>query len=233
MEWCQCGDHWLWNSFWFRGESLYWQWSWLLRWLYLLAEATSSVKGAIIYAQTCRWPFHIHPSGPSSIFPCQFDEFNAGNIPANSNQNPETSRVLQMWRDIETSKIWGQFYQAARDQDYDGLLDISEVFGYVQLYLAQNALFCMYLHHSSTDCWAENVNIDTSFEGDRNKMISFPHFQVHIWAQHCLTAVLSIQSPWFWIVCSNCSLVFVPELESFCTPSFLYLTKKCKERNGK
>jgi serine/threonine protein kinase len=43
----------------------------------------------------------------------------------------ETSRVLQMWRDIENSKIWGQFYQAARDQDYDGLLEISEVFCHI------------------------------------------------------------------------------------------------------
>lgn len=65
------------------------------------------------------------------LFPCRFDEFNAGNIRADGNQNPETSRVLQMWRDIETSKIWGQFYQAAGDQDYDGLLDISEVFCHV------------------------------------------------------------------------------------------------------
>jgi hypothetical protein len=65
------------------------------------------------------------------LFPCQFDEFNAGNIQANGNQNPEMLRVLQMWRNIETSKIWGQFYQVARDQDYDGLLDILEVFCHV------------------------------------------------------------------------------------------------------
>jgi serine/threonine protein kinase len=65
------------------------------------------------------------------LFPCRFDEFNAGNIRADDNQNPETLRVLQMWRDIENSKIWGQFYQAARDQDYDGLLEISEVFCHV------------------------------------------------------------------------------------------------------
>ena len=65
------------------------------------------------------------------LFPCRFDEFNAGNIRADGNQNPETSRVLQMWRDIETSKIWGQFYRAARNHDYDGLLEISEVFCHV------------------------------------------------------------------------------------------------------
>jgi hypothetical protein len=38
------------------------------------------------------------------LFPCRFDDFNAGNIRADDNQNPETSRVLRMWRDIESSK---------------------------------------------------------------------------------------------------------------------------------
>ena len=65
------------------------------------------------------------------LFPCRFDEFNAGNIRPDDNQNPETSRLLQMWRDIESSKIWGQFYQAASNHDYDGLLEISEVFCHV------------------------------------------------------------------------------------------------------
>ena len=65
------------------------------------------------------------------LFPCRFDEFNAGNIRPDGNQTPETSRVLQMWRDIESSKIWGRFYQAARAQDYVGLLEISEVFCHV------------------------------------------------------------------------------------------------------
>ena len=65
------------------------------------------------------------------LFPCRFDQFNAGNIRADYNQNSETSRVLQMWRDIESSKIWGQFYRAAKDQNYDGLLQMSEVFCHV------------------------------------------------------------------------------------------------------
>lgn len=65
------------------------------------------------------------------LFPQRFDEFNAGNIRADDDQNPETLRVLQMWRDIESSKIWGQFYKAARDENYDGLLEISEVFSHV------------------------------------------------------------------------------------------------------
>jgi hypothetical protein len=62
------------------------------------------------------------------LFPRRFDEINAGNIGADG---PETSRVLQMWKDIESSKIWGKFYEAARDENYDGLLEISEVFSHV------------------------------------------------------------------------------------------------------
>ena len=65
------------------------------------------------------------------LFPCRFDEFNAGNIRPHGSQNDETLRVLQMWRDIERSKIWGRFYQAARSQDYVGLVEISDVFCHV------------------------------------------------------------------------------------------------------
>ncbi|KAH9969287.1 hypothetical protein BGW80DRAFT_1335442 [Lactifluus volemus] len=65
------------------------------------------------------------------LFPCRFDKFNAGSIQADGNQNSETLDVLKMWEDIENSKIWGKFYQAARDQDYDGLLEISDVFCHV------------------------------------------------------------------------------------------------------
>jgi serine/threonine protein kinase len=37
----------------------------------------------------------------------------------------------QVWKDIESSKIWGQFYGAAGDKDYNNLLDISDVFCHV------------------------------------------------------------------------------------------------------
>jgi hypothetical protein len=65
------------------------------------------------------------------LFPRRFDEIDARNIRANDNKNPETLRVLQMWKDIQSSKIWGQFYEAARDKNYNKLLDISEVFSHV------------------------------------------------------------------------------------------------------
>ena len=66
------------------------------------------------------------------LFPCRFDEFNASKIQeAGDDQNSERGRVLKMWRDIESSKLWGQFYDAARDKNYDELLDISQVFSHV------------------------------------------------------------------------------------------------------
>jgi len=47
-------------------------------------------------------------------------------------------------------------------------------------FLAQNASFCMHLHHSSTDCWAGNVNIDTKLrrlqeQDDQFSALSSPY----------------------------------------------------------
>jgi hypothetical protein len=41
-----------------------------------------------------------------------------------------------MWRDIESSKLWGRFYQAAEAQDYVGLLELSVMFDahYIHLF---------------------------------------------------------------------------------------------------
>ena len=66
-----------------------------------------------------------------SLFPSRFDDIHAGNIWANDDSNSETTKVLQMWKDIENFKIWGQFYKAANDENYDELLDISEVFSHI------------------------------------------------------------------------------------------------------
>jgi hypothetical protein len=65
------------------------------------------------------------------LFPSRFDDIHAGNIRADDDSNSETTKVLQMWKDIENSKIWGQFYKAASDENYDELLDISEVFSHI------------------------------------------------------------------------------------------------------
>ena len=47
-------------------------------------------------------------------------------------------------------------------------------------FLAQNASFYMYLYHSSTDCWAGNVRIDTKLrrlqeQDDRYSALSSPY----------------------------------------------------------
>jgi hypothetical protein len=65
------------------------------------------------------------------LFPQCFDEINARNIRADGDQNPETLRVLQMWRDIESSKIWGQFYEAARYENYDRFQRFSVMFNII------------------------------------------------------------------------------------------------------
>ncbi|KAF8218515.1 hypothetical protein L208DRAFT_264920 [Tricholoma matsutake] len=77
------------------------------------------------------WPRRLLQSQEQAYVPEPADDLFAWNIRADDDQNPETLRVLQMWRDIESSKIWGQFYKAARDENYDGLLEISEVFSHV------------------------------------------------------------------------------------------------------
>ena len=66
------------------------------------------------------------------LFPSRFVEFKAGNIQAGADApNKETSKVLRMWQDIEDSKIWGPFYRAAQQSDYDGMLWMADVFCHV------------------------------------------------------------------------------------------------------
>ena len=65
------------------------------------------------------------------LFPSRFDEFNAGEIQSDDEANQETLRILQTWKDIESSSVWGQFYQAARNEEYDNLLRMSDFFCHV------------------------------------------------------------------------------------------------------
>jgi len=65
------------------------------------------------------------------LFPRRFDDFNAGEIRSSADQTPETLKMLQVWKDIEASKIWGRFYVAARDLNYDALLEMSDIFCHV------------------------------------------------------------------------------------------------------
>jgi len=53
------------------------------------------------------------------LFPGRFDMFNAGNVGIGNEQSQETRQVLQMWKDIESSKIWGPFTKFAHDLEYE------------------------------------------------------------------------------------------------------------------
>jgi hypothetical protein len=62
------------------------------------------------------------------LFPCRFNIFDVYRIGSNPDPTLETLEILQIWKDIEASKIWGLFYLAARDLDYDTLLEIGDCF---------------------------------------------------------------------------------------------------------
>jgi Serine/threonine protein kinase len=65
------------------------------------------------------------------LFPSRFDNFKVSGIGSNSDLTPETLEILQLWKDIEASTIWGRFYQAARDLNYDTLLEMGDCFCHV------------------------------------------------------------------------------------------------------
>jgi hypothetical protein len=62
------------------------------------------------------------------LFPCRFNNFDVRRIGSNPDPTPETLEILQIWKYIEASEIWGLFYLAARDLDYDTLLEIGDCF---------------------------------------------------------------------------------------------------------
>ena len=64
------------------------------------------------------------------LFPRRFDDFGAGEIGL-GDMTPETVNILQVWKDIEASTIWGRFYTAATHLDYDTLLEMSDFFCHV------------------------------------------------------------------------------------------------------
>ena len=65
------------------------------------------------------------------LYPSRFDKFDDAQIDAKHNQSLETSRLLQVWKDIEASRIWRQFYEAAKDGNYNVLLGMADVFCHV------------------------------------------------------------------------------------------------------
>jgi hypothetical protein len=62
------------------------------------------------------------------LFPSRFNIFYVGGISIRMPQTRETTKLLQLWNDIEKSKIWGPFVNAARMEKYDNLKGIADVF---------------------------------------------------------------------------------------------------------
>ena len=62
------------------------------------------------------------------LFPSRFNIFHVGSISIRMPQTPETTKLLQLWNDIEKSKIWKPFVEAARTKKYDNLKGMADVF---------------------------------------------------------------------------------------------------------
>jgi serine/threonine protein kinase len=62
------------------------------------------------------------------LFPSRFNMFHVGSISIRTPQTRETKKLLQLWNDIEKSKIWKPFVEAARTEKYDNLKGMADVF---------------------------------------------------------------------------------------------------------
>jgi hypothetical protein len=62
------------------------------------------------------------------LFPSRFNMFHQGSISIRMPRTRETAKLLQVWNDIEMSKIWGPFVEAARKEKYDNLKGMADVF---------------------------------------------------------------------------------------------------------
>jgi len=62
------------------------------------------------------------------LFPSKFDCFSAEKITIRTPHTPETKQLIQLWKNIEDSKIWGPFVEAANTLQYERLKDMADVF---------------------------------------------------------------------------------------------------------
>jgi hypothetical protein len=62
------------------------------------------------------------------LFPSRFNMFHQGSISIGMLRTRETTKLLQLWNDIEKSKIWERFVKAARMEEYDNLKVMADVF---------------------------------------------------------------------------------------------------------
>jgi hypothetical protein len=67
----------------------------------------------------------MHLSGAAPFVP---NMFYVGGISIRMPQTRETTKLLQLWNDIEKSKMWGPFVNAAGMEKYDDLRGIANVF---------------------------------------------------------------------------------------------------------
>jgi hypothetical protein len=62
------------------------------------------------------------------LFPSRFNMFHQGSISNRMPRTRETTKLLELWNDIEKSKIWGPFVKAARPEKYDNLKGMADGF---------------------------------------------------------------------------------------------------------
>jgi hypothetical protein len=62
------------------------------------------------------------------LFPSRFHNFHMGSISIRASCTPETRQLIQLWTDIEDSKIWGPFVKAAQLVKYEELKGMADVF---------------------------------------------------------------------------------------------------------
>jgi hypothetical protein len=62
------------------------------------------------------------------LFPARFTKFPMGSVSARAPQTPQTRELLQLWKDIEHSTIWGPFATAAKMLKYEELKGMAAIF---------------------------------------------------------------------------------------------------------
>jgi Protein kinase domain len=62
------------------------------------------------------------------LFPLHFDAFPASQIGVGGTPSPETMKLKNLWDDIENSRIWAPFVEAAKARNYELLKGMADVF---------------------------------------------------------------------------------------------------------
>jgi len=62
------------------------------------------------------------------LFPARFDTYHMDSVSIRTPQTRQTRELLQLWKDIEDSKIWGPFAAAAKMLKYEELKGMAAIF---------------------------------------------------------------------------------------------------------